>query len=101
MANEYQEKTIKELEALTKKGDIEAAYHLGMAYKKEGKLLRAIKYLDFASEKKNALASYVLGLMYFNGDKVRKNYKLAEKYFSRAAFYGIHKASYYAYRRLV
>lgn len=59
----------------------------------------AIKYwLPLAQSvdisKDNADAMYNMGLLYMNGQGVKKDFKLAKKWFKRAAFYGSADAAY-------
>ena len=46
------------------------------------------------SKQGNAVAQYALGVMYLNGEGIRKNHKEAVKWFSKAAEQGHAKAQY-------
>lgn len=96
MENKFDKKDIEKIKALVKKGDIEAAYNLGMIYKDEGDYENAIKYFEIAAKGKNGQAYYQLGLLYFDDEHVKPDYKKALDCFENAAFFSEFKGAYKA-----
>ncbi|MEI6846738.1 MAG: tetratricopeptide repeat protein [Chlorobiaceae bacterium] len=79
---------LPEIMGKAEKGDADAQYNLGLAYKKgEGvkqDYAAALKWLKLAAVQKNAKAAYILGEMYQDGKGVKQDYEMAVKWFEEA-----------------
>ena len=93
MAIKYYELSIKELERLAKKKDAEAAYFLGMVYRKQNDVDNAIKYLTICYKAKHGKGTYQLGLIRY----LRREYKEAHKLFEAALDFGENSSYTYFY----
>jgi hypothetical protein len=69
-------------------------YHQGLGGKQKN-LSTAIEYYIKAAEFGNIEAQFQLGMLYFSGKNIPRDYSKSIKYFSMAAFQGYTRAIYY------
>ena len=70
------------------KGSIKSTTLVAKLYKQEGNYSEAIKLLKTTLNSKNPEAIYEMGLSYYNGHGVVKDYKKSKEYFQEAADMG-------------
>lgn len=64
-------------------------YNAGMNYYERGMPEEALKHLREGSETGDTRCDYALGVMYYNGEGIERDYTLSTAYYSRAADAGI------------
>ena len=77
------------------KGHAQASSYLGSIYYVNNELKLAFYYISKAAEKKNKIALYNVGLIYYKGEIVPKNINKAIYYFTEASEQGHVEAMFY------
>ncbi len=73
----------------------DADFEQGVSYEKSGNLEQSFLCYKIAAEKGHAGAQYRLGLLYYRGKRIAKEYETAVAWFRRAAEQGHDRAQYY------